>query len=444
MRSLSLLLLLLSTTISPAAETSPIQGSNPIAEVKREIYREHPRPKTSVWAAAHYVGPGLLREERCSTMARSDTPKKPKRRWSKDNGRTWSEYEPMPEFVTNPQGLRIVWCPMSYFHDAEHGVLMSVWLRQATLKKRHGKKTRKVGGNQTFSRISRDLGRTWSEPRQMTYEPGAVFDPKKPLDPEYLNYNPAYAGNNVIRHSNGTLVHAVCSVNINEDISVLNPKGVSAWHAPPDVRCIGSLCFIGRWDDQLGDYRWEPGKPVWVTRSVSSRGLIEPEVAELKDGRVLVVWRAANDRLDPKEMPGYKLFSVSTDGGKTLSPPKPWTYEDGTPFFSPSAIHRMIRHSVTGKLYWIGNISPRPVRGNSPRYPLVIAEVNEEIPALKRDTVTIIDDRRPEDSAKLQLSNFSLLEDREDHTLEVYLTRLGEDPKDFWGANAYKYTLRLR
>jgi hypothetical protein len=33
----------------------------------------------------------------------------------------------------------------------------------------------------------------------------------------------------------------------------------------------------------------------------------------------------------------------------------------------------MIRDSVTGKLYWIGNICAAPPSGNSPRYPLVIA-----------------------------------------------------------------------
>ena len=35
-----------------------------------------------------------------------------------------------------------------------------------------------------------------------------------------------------------------------------------------------------------------------------------------------------------------------------------------------------------------------PPRANSPRYPLVIAEVDESIPALARSTVTPIDDRR--------------------------------------------------
>ena len=102
--------------------------------------------------------------------------------------------------------------------------------------------------------------------------------------------------------------------------------------------------------------------------------------------------------------------------------------------------HRLIRHTVTGKLYWVGNLSAGPPRGNSPRYPLAIAEVDETIPALKRSTVTAIDDRQPGESPRLQLSNFSLLENRETHALEVYLTRIGADPGDFWGADAYKYT----
>jgi len=61
-----------------------------------------------------------------------------------------------------------------------------------------------------------------------------------------------------------------------------------------------------------------------------------------------------------------------------------------------------------------------------------------------KNTVTVIDDRDPEkDSEFLQLSNFSLLEDRETKNMEIYLTRLGENGggADIWTANSYKYTL---
>ena len=93
----------------------------------------------------------------------------------------------------------------------------------------------------------------------------------------------------------------------------------------------------------------------------------------------------------------------------------------------------------------MGNICNRPPKGNHPRYPLIIAEVNETIPALKKDTVTLIDDRDPKrDSEYVQISNLSLLEDRETHQMEIYLTRLGEKghkEPEVYTADAYKYTL---
>jgi hypothetical protein len=145
--------------------------------------------------------------------------------------------------------------------------------------------------------------------------------------------------------------------------------------------------------------------------------------------------------LNPKISPGRKWFSVSNDGGLTLSEVEELRYDDDSRFYSPSSISYLLRHSVSGKLYWIGNISDSPTKGNEPRYPLIIAEVDEKKVALKRKTVTIIDDRQPGDSSRVQFSNFSLLENRETYEFEIYLTCIGENPSDFWGANVYKYTL---
>ncbi|HNC99054.1 MAG TPA: hypothetical protein PKW90_23165, partial [Myxococcota bacterium] len=121
-------------------------------------------------------------------------------------------------------------------------------------------------------------------------------------------------------------------------------------------------------------------------------------------------------------------------------------YAEGTPFYSPSSIHRMLRHGVTGKLYWIGNLCAEPPRGNHPRYPLVIAEVDETAAALRRETVTVIDDRHAHEGADVQLSNFSLLEDRETHQLELHLTTYGQesDPKDWATADSIRYRVTLR
>jgi hypothetical protein len=398
-----------------------------IVKVERELYVKHTAPGRSRWVNAYYVGAGLEREEIHTFMAKSDTPEKPKRRRSQDNGRTWSDFEDLPETVTHEQGARIYWGGGAPFYDVAHEALVSIWLRQTKTS---------TYFNHCFSRISRDGGRTWSEPKFMRYEDGADFDPENPLDGAFLNNNQAYIGNNIIRHSNGTLIHAAAAVNVPYE----NPTGKSFdGRVAADAKNIGSTCFIGTWNGETQDYDWLAGKPVWVPLEVSARGLMEPDVVGLEDGRVLLVWRGS----DTPVTEGRKWFSVSEDGGQTLSPVKEWKYEDGTRFYSPSSIHRFIRHSVTGKLYWVGNVCASPPSGNSPRYPLIIGEVDESVPALKRDTVTVIDDRGPEDSDKLQLSNFTIFEDRETHRIELYLTRLGANPADFWGSDAYKYTLTL-
>ncbi len=400
----------------------------PRIDVTRSVYAKHPRKAVSVWRGVYYIGDGLVREEIKSFMAKSDTPEEPQVRRSEDNGKTWSAFAPHPKIVTHEKGARIFWGGWRPFYDPAAGVHVSIWLRQTRFKG--------VYHNHCFYRLSFDGARTWTDPKQFTYEEGKTFDSEKPLDPAYLWKNEVYPGNNIVCLKNGTIVWAGAAVNVPHE----NKEGKSyhPWVAA-DAKSIGSVCFAGTWDAEKRDYRWKAGKPVWVPLSVSSRGLMEPEVAELSSGKLLVIWRGSNT---PKTA-GRKWFSTSTDGGMTLAPVRELAYDDGSRFYSPSSIHRMIRWSVNGKLYWIGNICTTPPRANSPRYPLVLVEVDEEIPALKRDTVTVIDRRRAGDSARLQLSNFSLLENRETHALEIYLTRLGEDPDDFWGADCYRYTLKL-
>ena len=399
----------------------PWEGNRPIVKAEKEVYGRHPRKGVGAWVTVRYVEPGLEREEVHTTWAKSDTPEKPKRRWSRDNGRTWSEFEPMPDVVTHPQGVRVFWGRGPQLYDPSSKVTVSIWLRQPHLRGRHH--------NHCFARISRDHGLTWDEPTLLRYEDGEAFDPDDPFREGFLKHNQAYFGSNILHHSSGTLIHCVAHANAPGDPN----NDERPWR-------MGSLCFVGRWNAESGDYQWTAGMRVEISSDVSSRGLMEPAVAELDDGRVLVIWRGSNT----SKTPGRKWFSVSADGGLTLGEVQELKYDDGTRFYSPSSIHRMIRHSVTGKLYWVGNISAVPPRANSPRYPLVIAEVDETIPALKRNTVTAIDDRQPGESDRLQLSNFSLLENRETHKLEVYLTRIGADPSDFWGADAYKYTLTLK
>ena len=343
-------------------------------------------------------------------MAASDTLTVRSFRTSTDNGRTWSAPTALSNTTVHYQGKAFFEGEGPWLYDEAAGVLVDTWMRQDGWN-----------GQTPYWRLSRDSGKTWTTPKMLRYEPGDEFDPKNPQAPGYLQTNRGYFGNNILKLSNGKLLTMLTDVN------------------SPDGSHRSSLCMIGKWNAEAKDYQWTPGKRATISPKKSSRGLMEAEAAELNDGRVLVVWRGSNT----PTAPGRKFYSVSRDGGITLSPVAEWKYDDGSSFYSPSAIHRMVRSSVTGKLYWIGNISASPPNGNSPRYPLVIAEVDERatVPSLKKRTVTLIDDRKPGQPAAIQFSNFTLLEDHETHALHLYMAVLGEDPNNVFNADNYKYII---
>ncbi len=417
------------------AQSDPPPGkvNEPIVSVRKELYKKHPASGESACVSVQYVGPNLEQREVHSMQRQPDVSENIRARWSTDNGRTWSEFVPIQLSTTVDYGGVSVRgeCEGISTYDPTSSMLMQVWLRQINVGGEYH-----AGGayhNFTYYRLSGDHGRTWSDPKQLCYEDGDPFDPDEPLKPTFLNHNEGYFGNNILIRSDGTLVHCLAHANAPGD-----PKNNERpWR-------MGSVLFTAKWDAEAQDYDWTPGARVEISPEWSARGLSEPEVAELEDGRLLVVWRGSTHGWDGTvaKLPGRKFYSMSTDGGRTLSPPAVWTYDDGTSFYSPASYHRMIRHSVTGKLYWLGNISAEPPVGNSPRYPLVIAEVDETSASLKRDTVTAVDDRQPgQSSVSADFSNFSLLEGRETHTLELYLAHSAGSCH--YTADSYKYTLTI-
>ena len=77
--------------------------------------------------------------------------------------------------------------------------------------------------------------------------------------------------------------------------------------------------------------------------------------------------------------------------------------DDGKVFYSPATISHTIRSSKTCRAYWFGNITGPAAYGNMPRYPLVMAEVDETTGFLKKDGYTVIDDRDPVAVGRLPL-----------------------------------------
>ena len=182
----------------------------------------------------------------------------------------------------------------------------------------------------------------------LRYEEGPDFDPNNPFDPDFCSTNRTYLGQSITFAPDGTAYLPL----------VAHPAAQESAHAS------GGLVVMRR----------EPESSVWQASNIeylgperSSRGVLEPEVAVLGDGRLLTVIRGSNTETTP----GRKWFNVSDDGGRRISPLQELRYDDGTRFYSPSSLHRFIRSERNGKLYWLANITPEPPDGNSPAAPAV-------------------------------------------------------------------------
>ena len=91
----------------------------------------------------------------------------------------------------------------------------------------------------------------------------------------------------------------------------------------------------------------------------------------------------------------------------------------------------------------MGNICPANPRGNAPRYPIVLGEVDRRSGLLIRDSVAIVDDRQPDDSASLTLSNICVREDRATGNLLLHLGRLFAKQARDWTTDALQYRIAV-
>jgi hypothetical protein len=425
----------------------------PVCSVKKEIYVAYTKPRQAPMTSMSYIGKGLRREEFRSFMQSSDWNEAVMKRTSDNNGHTWSDWIEEPkqahtngEFTQSGGAFQIgsaTFDPVSgqlikpvfhrIFKGAPQVALKEIW------------KGNRLFWDHGFYQLSGDDGKTWGVSHQLKYEDGPDFNSSDWGNQEFLKTNEMYIGNSIVLKNGSLLISATIPVPYRDVEDEKNPSIF-----PNNYRegCVaGAICFIGRWNPTKMDYDWKKSKPVFLPRHVSTRGLTELDISELTNGKLLLIMRGSNAGLDIAKSPGRKWFSVSSDGGFTWDDVTDMKYIDGEQFYSSATISKTIRSSKTGKLYWVGNITNVPPKGNSPRYPLQIVEIDEQGPSFRKEGMTVIDDRDPkQDSEFLQLSNFSLLENRETKNLEIYLTRLGENGggEDTWTANAYKYTLVLK
>lgn len=381
-------------------------------------------------AASFYTQPeGPALQSLHWELTRSDTVNIACARLSPDNGRSWAASEAISTHEERPDGVFRRF-PMPGFVDPASGRLLMLRLEAV-----FASDTPKLDGPKSWClhyTLTERNGTLVSEGQAM--QDGEEFDAAHPFPGHWVGRNAIMMGaisNAPLSLPDGSILIPCQITPLGEDGEYANLGGGYTYSEILPLRLS--------WKED-GSPRWEALSPIKGDPGLSTRGLIEPVLGLLEDGRILLVMRGSND-VKP-ELPGYKWCAISSDGGNSWSEVAPWTYDDGTPFFSPSSCPQLVARS-SGELLWFGNISESNPVGNAPRYPLVMGRVDRKSGLLVRDSVTSIDTRGEEDAAALQLSNFYAREDRETGDIVVHCARLfaGQregEPLD-WTADALLY-----
>ncbi len=325
--------------------------------------------------------------------------------YSPDNGRTWERFAPAPDFDGDlPHGYRRETFPL--FVDHSNGRIVRVVPSMDTpgLDPKIVEPPIALETYYLRYRVSLDGGRTYLFDEQIIQK---GHTRENPFEGVYYGKNGIFmgdVGSQLLRIRSGAIIIPAQACKLGADGKLASPGGGFTY--------TDAMMVIGRWTEG-NRLEWEIGEPIAGNPASSTRGMIEPTLAELPDGRILCVMRGSNGgSKDPQcKIPSYRWLSVSRDRGYHWSDPQPWTYEDGTPFHSPSSMSQLLTHS-SGRVFWLGNIHTSNCRGNHPRYPLVIGEVNRETLCLVQGTILTIDTKRPEED-DINLSHWWALEDRE-------------------------------
>jgi hypothetical protein len=257
-----------------------------------------------------------------------------------------------------------------------------------------------------FYRFSRDEGATWTDAKQLIQD-GPDYDSTHWADGLVYGRNAVLFSElmRAVQLRDGTLIVPISYFRVDDGgrpIAFPDRFGMVKWPS------LASATFRGQWNEDQSDIRWEMSNHVSVPEQMSY-AIEEPSVAELDDGKLMMVMRGTVAAR--QFMPGVKFFSISQDQAKTWGPAVPLTYPDGSLVHSPSSVASMFRSSKNGKVYMIANILPEPCRTCDPRYPLKVVEIDQNFFWALPETETTIADREPQHPRFVRFSNWQLIED---------------------------------
>ncbi len=279
------------------------------------------------------------------------------------------------------------------------------------------------------------------------YENGVDFDQKNPSNPEFLQRNRGYLNPPIVLKNGDIAVPVGLPIPV-----ACKMSGVDVNQVFPSCPTLHRAVIVarGKYNKISKEYDFTFSNPIILDDLSSSRGIDEPILAELESGRILLVMRGSNVRKEEWNTrikdgtPSYKWYAYSDDGAKNFTRPAPWHFDTGEPIYSAATCSNFIRSTKNGGLYWVGNISDEKAYGNFPRFPLYICRIDEKSGLLDKSSLTLIDNRRDGESEQLQLSNFSVFEDRESGNFEISLAKVGQfDENRRFFCESWKYTVVL-
>jgi len=239
-----------------------------------------------------------------------------------------------------------------------------------------------------------------------------------------------------IKTRTGRLVVPVFSARVNEQNEFVH-------HPKSRTNIYDAFMMLGKITDS-GAIDWKLSEAIRADDERSTRGFSESTPIELKDGRLAILCRGSNARAT--DIPGYKWLCFSKDDGDTWTKPIPMTCSDGSTIESSATGAALFRSIKDGQVYFIGNLCAdgKRANGNWPRSPLHIAAVDEETVSIKRETITVVDERAGSDTERTQISNFRYYQDRETGDVVIFATRFGENETKNWKrANYYRYRVAI-
>ncbi|EJL74904.1 sialidase family protein [Chryseobacterium populi] len=346
---------------------------------------------------------------------------------SADNGLSWIEKATNTKGIALPPkyGRRV---PVTSVYDTNQNLFVTFFnaLDNPNVSSKIAEPKEALKDYYIRYRVSNDNGKSWLSDEPIVIQ-GNNYSGKNPLPLVTVGENAYYlgdTGSRAIITSNGTiLLPAQKTVKASQKDNKLNKNQL--YNPNGGYTYTEAIILQGSWENQK--IIWKNVSAIKGDPNKTTRGLIEPTIVELSNGYILSIMRGSNGGDKDKSflLPSYKWMSYSSDNGKAWSQPEPWTYNDGTNFYSPSSMSILYKHT-NGRVFWIGNINENNSKGAQNRYPLVIGEVDQKSMKLIKSSVILLDDLKTTDKGKgeLDLGHVTIIEDKNTKELIIVYPRI--------------------